>query len=230
MPVIAVTPCRALADYLESVRRAGGDPVELAVAQSTADAIASADAVLLTGGGDVDPALYGETAHASFEAAEPGRDRFEIDLVRASLEADLPILGICRGMQVINVALGGTLLQDIPSMLNGALHHWVPEPRFAIAHEVWVTKNSQLWSLMRDTLEGGDTCQVNSRHHQAVRTVPSGWEVSATAPDGVIEAIEHTGRPFCLAVQWHPENFWRTGEFRPLFEAFVEAAAARVKP
>jgi putative glutamine amidotransferase len=229
MPVIAVTPCRALADYLESVRRAGGEPLEIAVDQSAADAVARADAVLLTGGGDVDPSLYGEAAHPAYEAAEAGRDRFEIDLVRAALDADLPLLGICRGMQVISVALGGTLLQDIPTMLNGALHHWVPEPRYAIAHEVWVTKNSQLWSLMQDTLEGGDTCQVNSRHHQSVRTVPAGWEVSATAPDGVIEAMEQTGRPFSLAVQWHPENFWRTGEFRPLFEAFVEAAAARVK-
>jgi putative glutamine amidotransferase len=229
MPVIAVTPCRAMVDYLESVRRAGGDPLELRLDASPSEALARADAVLLTGGGDVDPSLYGESPHASYDAAEPGRDKLEIALVKAAFEADVPLLGICRGMQVINVALGGTLLQHIPSMVNGALQHWVPEPRYAIAHEVWMTQSSQLWSLMREALEGDDTCLVNSRHHQAVKTAAPGWDVTATAPDGVIEAIEYPGRPFCLAVQWHPENFWRTGEFRPLFEAFVAAAAAHVK-
>jgi putative glutamine amidotransferase len=127
-------------------------------------------------------------------------------------------------MQVLNVALGGSLIQDIPTMVNGALPHRVAEPRYAIAHEVWVTKSSRIWTLMRDVLEGGDTCQVNSRHHQAVKTVASGWEITGTAPDGVIESMEFPGKPFSLAVQWHPENFWRTGEFRSLFEGFVEAA------
>jgi putative glutamine amidotransferase len=229
MPVIAVTPCRAMVDYLESVRRAGGEPLELRLDAPAADALARADAVLLTGGGDVDPARYGQEPHASYDAAEPGRDAFEIALVQEAFRADVPILGICRGMQVVNVALGGTLLQNIPSMVSGALQHWVPEPRYAIAHEVWMTKSSALWALMREALEGDDTCLVNSRHHQAVKTVASGWDVTATAPDGVIEAIECPGRPFSLAVQWHPENFWRTGEFRPLFEAFVEAAAAHVR-
>jgi putative glutamine amidotransferase len=224
MPLIAVSPCRAMADYLESVRRAGGEPEELALGAPIADVLRRARGVLLTGGADIDPALYGETRHPTFEAAEPGRDRFEIDLARAALEADLPILAICRGMQVLNVALGGTLIQDVPSMVNGALHHSVPEPRFAIAHEVWVTKNSMLWTLMRDKLEGGDTCQVNSRHHQAVKDAATGCEVTATAPDGVVEAMECSGKRFCLAVQWHPENFWRTGEFRPIFEGFIEAA------
>lgn len=224
MPVIAVSPCRAMADYLESVRRAGGEPEELVLGASIEDTISRVAGVMLTGGGDVDPALYGEAPHPSFEAAEPGRDRFEIELARAAFEADLPILAICRGMQVINVALGGTLVQDVPTQVDGAVPHSVPEPRYVIAHEVWVTKNSLLWTLMRDQLEGGDTCQVNSRHHQAVAKAAPGWEVTATAPDGVIEAIEFPGKRFCLAVQWHPENFWRTGEFRPLFEGFVEAA------
>jgi putative glutamine amidotransferase len=111
-------------------------------------------------------------------------------------------------------------------MVNGAQPHAVPEPRFAIAHEVWVAKGSRLAAMMAEKLDG-DTCQVNSRHHQAVKVVAPGWEVTGTAPDGVIEAIEQTGPVFRVAVQWHPENFWRTGEFRPLFEAFVEAARAR---
>jgi putative glutamine amidotransferase len=129
-------------------------------------------------------------------------------------------------MQVLNVALGGTLLQDIPTMVNGAANHSLPEPRFQIAHEVWVAKGSRLATLMAEKLDG-DICQVNSRHHQAVKNVARGWEITATAPDGVIEAMEQPGDVFRLAVQWHPENFWRTGEFRPLFEAFVDAARAK---
>jgi putative glutamine amidotransferase len=224
MPLIAIAPCRAMTDYLESIRRAGGEPVELHYEQDApADIVRRSQGLLLTGGGDVDPTLYGETPHETFQPSEPGRDDYEIALVRAAAASDLPIFAICRGMQVLNVALGGTLLQDIPSMVNGAVHHSVPEPRYALAHEVWVASGSRLDRLMADTLEG-ETCQVNSRHHQAVKVVASGWEVSGTAPDGVIEAIEQTGNLFRLAVQWHPENFWRTGEFRALFEGFVEAA------
>jgi putative glutamine amidotransferase len=227
MPRIAIAPCRAMADYLEAVKRPGGEPIELDYQRDQpADIVRRTDGLLLTGGGDVDPSLYGETPHETFQPSEPGRDDYEIALVRAATEAGLPIFAICRGMQVLNVALGGTLIQDIPSMVNGAQPHAVPEPRFAIAHEVWVAKGSRLATLMAEKLDG-DTCQVNSRHHQAVKTVAPGWEVTGTAPDGVIEAIEQTGPVFRLAVQWHPENFWRTGEFRPLFEAFVEAARAQ---
>ncbi len=224
MPLIAIAPCRAMADYLESVRRAGGEPFELDYQRDpVASVVGRASALMLTGGGDVDPSLYGETPHATYQASEPGRDEYEIALVKAAVSAGTPIFAICRGMQVLNVALGGTLVQDIPSMVNGAVHHAVSEPRYAIAHEVWVATGSRLEQLMGDKLEGG-TCQVNSRHHQAVKDVAAGWEVSGTAPDGVIEAIEQPGEILRLAVQWHPENFWRTGEFRPLFEGFVEAA------
>jgi putative glutamine amidotransferase len=213
-----------MSDYLESIRRAGGEPVELDYQRDEpGDVVRRSHGLLLTGGGDVDPTLYGEAPHETFQASEPGRDAYEVALIRAAAASDLPILAICRGMQVLNVALGGTLLQDIPSMVNGAVHHVISEPRYAIAHEVWVASGSRLDRLMGDTLEG-ETCQVNSRHHQAVKTVAAGWDVSGTAPDGVIEAIEQSGDRFRLAVQWHPENFWRTGEFRPLFEGFIEAA------
>lgn len=213
-----------MADYLESIRRAGGEPVELHFDRDKpADVVSRVDGLLLTGGGDVDPMLYGEKPHATFQPSESGRDAYEIALVNAASDAGLPIFAICRGMQVLNVALGGTLVQDIPSMVNGAVHHTVTEPRYAIAHEVWVSSGSRLYELMSDKLEG-ETCQVNSRHHQAVATVAKGWDVTGTAPDGVVEAIEQPGSVFRLAVQWHPENFWRTGEFRPLFEGFIEAA------
>ena len=224
MPTIAIAPCRQMADYVESIRRAGAEVVELTSTEAPESVVGRVDGVLLTGGGDIDPALYGAAAHATFEAAEPGRDAFEIALVRAALAADLPVLAICRGMQVLSVAFGGDLVQDIPSEVNGALHHDVREPRYAIAHEVWVSPTSRLAALMKDDLEDGESCQVNSRHHQAVRHAGDGLEVTATAPDGVIEAVERPTARFCLGVQWHPENFWRTGEFRPLFEGFVEAA------
>jgi putative glutamine amidotransferase len=224
MPVIAIAPCRAMTDYLESVRRVGGEPVELDHQRDDPPSVvARAQGLMLTGGGDIDPALYGEAPHGTFQPSEAGRDEYEVALVRAAIDARLPIFAICRGMQVLNVALGGTLLQDIPSMVNGAVHHSVPEPRYAIAHEVWVASGSMLGRLMADKLEG-EICQVNSRHHQAVKTVAPGWDVCGTAPDGVIEAIEQTGDVFRLSVQWHPENFWRTGEFRPLFEAFIDAS------
>lgn len=216
-----------MADYLEAVKRTSGEPFELEYGRDDPAAIVpQIDGLMLTGGGDVDPALYGEAPHATFQASEEGRDEYEIAIVRAAVEAGVPIFAICRGMQLLNVALGGTLIQDIPSMVNGAVTHAVPEPRYQIAHEVWVAKGSRLAALMAEKLEG-DTCQVNSRHHQAVKDVAPGWEATGTAPDGVIEAIEQPGEIFRLAVQWHPENFWRTGEFRPLFEGFVDAGRRR---
>jgi putative glutamine amidotransferase len=226
MPTIAIAPCRQMADYVESIRRAGAAVAELTHAETPEDVVRRVDGVLLTGGGDIDPALYGAEPHPTFEPAEPGRDAFDLALVKAAVAANLPLLAICRGMQVLNVAFGGDLVQDIPTEVNGALHHDVREPRFAIAHEVWLSPTSTLFTLMKDDLEDGESCPVNSRHHQAVRHVGAGLEVVGTAPDGVIEAVERPGARFCLAVQWHPENFWRTGEFRPLFEGFVDAARA----
>ena len=227
-PIIGVASCRHLSDYLESVRRAGGEPrvVELAK-DAPADAAASIHGLLLTGGSDIDPARYGEVGRASTAGVEPERDSFEIALVHAASDAKLPILGICRGMQVLNVALGGTLIQDISTELPGSLEHSVPAPHHALAHEVWITKGSLLWKLMQEKLAEGDACQVNSRHHQAVKKVACSFEVTATAPDGVIEAIECGTGGFCLGVQWHPENFWRTGEFRSVFEGFIEACRPR---
>jgi putative glutamine amidotransferase len=127
----------------------------------------------------------------------------------------------------MNVACGGTLVQDIPSEIRGALSHSLnvpPNQPFSLAHEVWLDKDTLLSQLMRERLSDADSCEVNSRHHQAIKNIAPGFKVSATAPDGVIEAIEDPGQRFCLGVQWHPENFWRTGEFRPLFEGFVEAS------
>lgn len=225
MPVIAITPCAKIHDYEESIRRAGADVRVLDRAvDKPEDVVASVDGVLLPGGGDILPSIYGQPAHKTFSAAEPGRDDYELELARRAVDADLPLLAICRGVQVLNVACGGSLVQDIPDELGTTVNHVLREPPHAIAHDVWITEGTLLDTLMRDTLET-DTCPVNSRHHQAPMSLGTGLVASATAPDGVIEAIEDPGKRFCLGVQWHPENFYRTGEFRSLFEGFVEAAS-----
>ncbi len=229
MPLIGVTNCRKLEDYRQAVLHVGG---EVRVLETSADlpaAMAGLDGLLLTGGGDVDPAKYGETPHATTQTAEPGRDDFEIGLVKLARERKMPLLAICRGIQVLNVACGGTLVQDIASQVPGAMSHAFdvpPHQPMERAHEIWIDKDSQLSRIMREKLND-DSCDVNSRHHQAIRQVAPGFVVSATAPDGVIEAIEDPGARFCVGVQWHPENFFRTGEFRPLFEGFVQAAGTK---
>jgi putative glutamine amidotransferase len=230
MAVIGITHCRKLEDYKQSVLHVGGTPTILDPSMVVEAALAGVGGLMLTGGDDVTPSRYGEAPHPTVVEAEAGRDDFELGLIRAARARQLPIFAICRGIQVLNVACGGTLVQDIPSQIAGALTHSLPCPPnqpYSLAHEVWIEKDSLLSRLMRERLADVDTCEVNSRHHQAVKTVADGFVVSATAPDGVIEAIEDPAMRFCLGVQWHPENFFRTGEFRPLFEGFVEAAARK---
>jgi putative glutamine amidotransferase len=227
MALIGIAPCAKLHDYEESVHRAGAESRLLDMGPPAQDVIRGIDGLVLAGGGDVAPAWFGESPHPTYQPAEPGRDEHEIALVRAAVSEGIPVFAICRGAQVLNVAFGGTLVQDIPSDVSGAASHHVELPPSAIAHEVWMTRESLLWNLMREAVEGGDTVQVNSRHHQAVANPAAGFIVCGTAPDGVVEAIERPNGAFCLGVQWHPENFWRTGEFRSLFEGFVRAAEAR---
>jgi putative glutamine amidotransferase len=224
-PIIGITPCSRVDDYVESVKRAGGDPLVLRNSDEPATVLAKVDGVLLTGGLDVDPALYGEAPHATTETA-PDRDRFEIPLSRKAVEADVPVFAICRGVQVLNVAAGGTLVQDIPSSVDSDLDHSIDVPKNHLAHAVRVTPNSRLASSLGPAARL-ETCPVNSRHHQSVGRVAPEFVVSAVSSDGVVEAIERPASTFCVGVQWHPENFWKTGEFAPLFESFVSAALAR---
>ena len=222
MTVIGITPCNRMNDYLESVKRAGGEPRVLSM--ESAPTLEGLDGVLFTGGGDIDPAHYRDARHANTNEPDAARDAFELGLAKLALASDMPLLAICRGLQVVNVAAGGTLVQDISTQMNQALGHQVDSPPYAIAHEVWVNSGTALARVMREELDGGEVLQVNSRHHQAVGQTADGFTVSATAPDGIIEAIERPSSRFCIAVQWHPENFWRTGEFRSLFEELVRAA------
>jgi putative glutamine amidotransferase len=225
-PIVGITPCSRIDDYVESVRRAGGEALVLSNSDDPAAVLDRVDAVLLTGGLDVDPALYRESAHPATET-DRERDRFEIPLSQQALARQIPIFAICRGVQVLNVAAGGTLVQDIPSAVGSELDHAIDVPKDAIAHPVRVTPGTRLARSLAPTL-ALDTCAVNSRHHQAVGTVAPTFIVAAVSPDGVIEAIERPGTAFCLGVQWHPENFWRTGEFAGLFGDFVNAARERL--
>jgi putative glutamine amidotransferase len=230
MPLIGLTACRKIEDYRQAVLHVGGEVRVIDASMAASDVIGSIDGLLLSGGEDLAPARYGEPPHPSVVDVDPARDEFEIALVEEARRRNLPILAICRGIQVLNVACGGTLVQDIPTEVPGALEHrWTVPPHkpYDLAHEVWVDKDTLLARLMRERLSDTDACEANSRHHQAVKAVAAGFRVSATAPDGVIEAIEDPSARFCLGVQWHPENFWRTGEFRPLFEGFLEAATKR---
>jgi putative glutamine amidotransferase len=227
MPLIAISRSDKLEDYRHAIVNAGGDVRIVDSPMSPVAALDGVQGLLLSGGEDVSPDRYGEQPVEAIGRVNRARDAFEVGLVQEARRRNLPILGICRGIQTLNVACGGSLVQDIPSQVPGALPHSfkVPEYQpFHLAHELWLEKDTLLERLMRERLSDTDACVVNSRHHQAVKRVAEGFIVSATAPDGIIEAIEDPRARFCVGVQWHPENFWRTGEFRPIFEGFLEAA------
>lgn len=226
-PVIGVTRCSKLPDYLTSVEQAGGAPRVLEVDESAAQVVREIDGLLLTGGGDVDPSLYGEARHPTVQDAEPGRDAFELELVRRAMASDVPLLAICRGAQVLNVADGGTLVQDIPSAVSTDLRHSVDERPDCVAHAITIEEGSRLSHVLGRDAHAICDCSVNSRHHQSIDRLGARLTVSARSVDGIVEAIENPAARFCIGVQWHPENFWRTGEFAPLFEAFIAAARAR---
>jgi putative glutamine amidotransferase len=228
-PVIGITRCSRVDDYVASVEQAGGRARVIDCTSSPRSLVGELHGVLLTGGGDIDPVLYGEDRHDAVQDAEPGRDEFEIDLARRAMDANLPLLGICRGVQVLNVAAGGSLVQDIPSdaAAPASPPHAIEEPKNAIAHEVKVEPGSRLARALGTAVAADQVCRVNSRHHQAVKRLGRSLVAVATAPDGVIEAVERPDAAFCIGVQWHPENFCRSGEFTPLFRAFVQAALDR---
>jgi putative glutamine amidotransferase len=181
------------------------------------------DGLLLAGGADVDPAHYGENPLPECHSPEPERDAMELSVARWALDNDLPIFGVCRGMQLLNVACGGTLYQHLPSECPDALNHeQLGQARNHIAHDISVQADSLLAGILGNLRPG-----VNSFHHQAVRQVGRGFRVTASAEDGIIEAIEMPeASSFVLAVQYHPEELEATdmGSHR-LFLAFVQAAA-----
>jgi putative glutamine amidotransferase len=211
-------------DYVRSVEAAGAIPLVLPTqGPEAAEAILDRlDGLVLSGGIDVDPALYGCAPHPKLGRVDRARDEFEIALTRLALRRDLPVLAICRGQQLLNVATGGTLIQDIPSVVTGAVAHEAPGRRTRRSHPVEVAPGSRLGEIL-----GPEPLLVNSFHHQAIDRLGQGLTVTGRAPDGVIEAVEMEEQSFVVGVQWHPESFCKEpASFRALFEAHVEACRA----
>ena len=206
-------------NYMSSVVDAGGLPVAISHETDLAEAyLEELDGVVVTGGAfDIDPALFGAGTRHETVKTKDRRTRFEWDVTEGALRRDLPVFGICGGQQLLNVVLGGTLIQHIPDAVPDCLQHEQPGPRTRAGHTVKVTGNTVLHDIVRV-----DTLPVNSAHHQAADGTGDGVKINAVAPDGVIEGIEHPGFRFCLGVQWHPEYGISEGDGR-LFRAFLEA-------
>jgi putative glutamine amidotransferase len=216
----AVLPHETLPEmYLDMVRWAGGTPVVLPVhGDPRPDVIDRLDGLLLTGGGDVRPAEYGRAPATATYGIDVERDRCELDLARAAVSRDLPLLAICRGVQVLNVALGGTLIQDIADEVPGALRHWDPQHWGEGVHRIRFITGSLLAALL------GPEITVNSVHHQAIERLGNGLAAAGRSADGVVEAVEAPGRRFVAGVQWHPESL---GAGHPSFRLFESLTAAR---
>jgi putative glutamine amidotransferase len=213
-------------DYVRSVEDGGGLPFVLAPGRPE-DAPALLDrlaGLVLSGGSDVDPALYREPPHPKLGRVFRERDEFEIALVQEALRRDMPVLAICRGHQVLNVATGGTLIQDIPSEVTGGVEHDPRRERWERAHLVDIVEGTRLRAIL-----GRGTVSVNSFHHQATQALGDGLAVSArSSGDQLVEGVEMPSRRFVIGVQWHPESFWNQPDgFQPLFRALGAAAAER---
>ena len=214
-------PWYALRDnYAGAVALSGGLPVALPhEPEAVGDYLDTIKGLVITGGAfDVDPALFGATAKHATVTTKDKRTAFELAIVKGALERDMPILGICGGEQLLNVALGGTLIQHIPEEVPNALAHEQPNPRDEAGHTIEIVKDTMLSKIV-----GSGNLNVNSAHHQAVKTVGPGIVINARAPDGVIEGIEDPKRKFCLGCEWHPEFFITIGDEK-IFKAFVDAA------
>lgn len=212
--------------YIDAIVMAGGTPM-LVPLQSDEPRLkalyAVADGVLLTGGGDINPAEYHEVADNTVSSVQPDRDRVELTLAKWAIAEKKPVLGICRGFQILTVASGGSLVQDIASQVPSAgRHDFLPRlgdwPRNYPAHKISFRHDSQLVTIIKR-----DNCTVNSLHHQALKTINDSFKIVGFAEDGLPEAIERPENPFCIGVQWHPEELVVDEPARNLFEAFVNA-------
>jgi putative glutamine amidotransferase len=217
--------------YLESIRRAGAIPVIVPPQpENAAEVVAELDGLLLAGGDDCDPSVYGEERHPSCTTTmDVRRQENDLALAKAAREHGLPTLGICLGMQVMNIAAGGTLIQDIASQFETEIEH-ASEPENRARHEVMIDGDTRLAEIVG----GARETTVNSSHHQAIRKLGEGLRPAAHAPDGLVEGIEDPRLPFYVGVQWHPEDMKGEDSATSIFGAFIEAArrhaAAKKQP
>jgi putative glutamine amidotransferase len=206
--------------YVDSLRRAGAIPVLIPPQPENArDLIEELDGILLAGGDDCDPAVYGEESHPSVEPMDPRRQSNDLALAKVAREHGIPTLGICLGLQMMNVAAGGTLMQDIDSQVETDIRH-ASKPENRGRHDVVIEQGTKLASILSNSRE----LNVNSSHHQAIKKVPDDLKVTAHAPDGIVEGLEDPGHPFYVGVQWHPEDMKGENSASAIFGAFVEAA------
>ena len=220
LPKLALT-----ASYVQAIMRVGGIPIMLPLGLSEIDLLtilAQVDGVLLPGGGDMHPSYYDEPMSEQIKRLDEDRDRIEWQVTRYAVSEEMPLLAICRGHQVLNVALGGSLWADIPSQMPGGANHDfdADHPPDYLAHTISIEPGSLLAEVL-----GRTETAVNSLHHQGIKALAPGLRSSAVSPDGVIEAVEIPGHPFAVGVQWHPE--WMLGEdsgMVNLFDRFVQAA------
>lgn len=231
MPLIGLSPLIdtekesywMLPGYMEGIRLAGGIPVMLPLTtdEATLEQLAvRLDALLLTGGHDIFPGLYGQTPIPACGAPCAQRDEMETALFRLLFALDKPVLGICRGLQLINAVMGGTLYQDLPTQHPSAVEHHQKPPYDVGIHQVTLVQNSPLHALL-----GQEQLTVNSYHHQAIKTLAPGLQAMAVSEDGLVEAIYLPDKPFVWAVQWHPEfSLHSNSSSRKIFARFLKAA------
>lgn len=213
----------AFRDYSRSIEAEGGLPVLVPVVEKPETVRATlelVDGLILTGGPDISPRCYGEEPIVGIGEVDYSLDLMELEAAREAEKRGIPILGICRGIQTIAVAFGGTLYQDIPTQVRSGLDHVQKADKSVNTHRVTIAKSSKLFQIVEK-----ETLWVNSKHHQAVKTLPPDFVATAKASDGIIEAIEKPGNSFLLGLQWHPEGTWAQDEgSRKLFSALVAEA------
>ncbi|MFQ5865215.1 MAG: gamma-glutamyl-gamma-aminobutyrate hydrolase family protein [bacterium] len=210
------------AEYVEAVRKAGGVPVLLPPGKSRPEQFLEfVDGLIFAGGGDIDPARYHEASHPSISRVDRERDAFELALAQKVVGEDTPVLGICRGSQLLNVATGGDLIVHVPDEFGHDIDHRTKNGKETV-HLVQIVPNCRLAKIVDDT-----ELSVVSQHHQAPRKIPSDWRVVGRAPDGVVEAMEHQKHPWMIAVLWHPELSVNDPHHLRLFQALIEAARDR---
>jgi len=216
--------CQVNQTYINAIQKASGIPVIIPVGLDETDLtslLSKLDGLLFTGGGDIEPKRFNGVGHPKIYGVSPERDDLEFSLLTQALNAEKPILAICRGVQILNVAFGGKLYTHIQDQLVPALKHdWFPKfPRDKLAHTVNLTINSKLHRIF-----GKDMIQVNSLHHQGIATIGKGLVATAFAPDNLVEGLEVKGADFALGVQWHPECLPDNANMQALFCAFINAS------
>jgi len=214
--------CCLRANYVKAVRMAGGVPILLPPEETDCQPLLERlEGLIFTGGGDIEPSAYNGVQHPTIYNVDSERDLFELNLAKLALAAEKPVLGICRGLEILVVASGGSLVAHLPDEFGEKIDHRQAELTPS-EHLVYITPHSRLAAIADDT-----EVRVFSWHHQAVSLVPLGWRVAARACDGVVEALEHEHHPWALGLQWHPELSLQDPSQQQIFNSFVNAASNR---